>query len=184
MAKFLKWTFYMVAGFALVIFLGLKVLQVQTKKYSPEDLVTYSEAGNQLSVFYNRPFKKGRDIFGSLVPFGEVWRTGANEATIFSVKKRIEFGGKKLPAGNYTLWTIPGPDLWTVIVNSKQYPWGITEDGQPSREANADVLQVQVPVKETPDDIEQFTIAFAGQGENPDLVFKWANTEVSVPLRW
>ena len=184
MAKFLKWTLFIVAGLAVVLFLAFQVLKSQTKKHSPEERLTYQEAGNELSVFYNRPYKKGRKIFGELVPYGEVWRTGANEPTTFSVKKKIEFGGKELPPGNYTLWTIPQQDSWTVIVNAKHYGWGVNMNGVASREPDADVLQVVVPVKETMQETEQFTIAFAGSGAHPELVFKWDVVEVSVPMSW
>jgi hypothetical protein len=184
MFKYLRWTFYILAGFALFLFIGFKVLQHQTKSHSPEEVVNYEGGNNELSVFYNRPYMKGRKIFGELVPFGEVWRTGANEATTFSCEKSINFGGKQLPAGLYTLWTIPGPDAWTVILNRRQYSWGVNNSGLPSREADADVLQVEVPVETTPDETEQFTIAFEGQGRQPELVLNWEHTKVEVPISW
>ncbi|PHN04407.1 DUF2911 domain-containing protein [Flavilitoribacter nigricans] len=184
MFKFLKWTFYIVAGFALLLFVGFKVLQLQTKRYSPEDTVTYKAAGNELMVYYNRPYKKERAIFGSLVPFGEVWRTGANEATTFSTEDRITFGGKKLRAGTYTLWTVPGPDSWKVIINDRQYTWGVTTDGIASRDPAADVLEVDVPVEKTKREVEQFTINFVGSGRKPDLVLSWDETQISIPINW
>lgn len=184
MIKFLKWTFYIVAGFALLLFVGFKVLQFQTKKYSPEDTVTYKGGGNEIVVFYNRPFKKERQIFGSLVPYGEVWRTGANEATTFSTEDRINFGGKPLPSGHYTIWTIPGPDTWEVILNNKHYSWGVTTNGIASRDPEADVLKIEVPVELTKSTVDQFTIDFIGGGRSPDLVFSWDDTRVKVPISW
>lgn len=184
MIKFLKWTFYIVAGFALLLFIGFKALEFQTKRYSPEDTVSYKGGNNQMAVHYNRPYKKERPIFGSLVPFGEVWRTGANEPTTFSTGKRINFGGQTLPPGNYTLWTIPGPETWSIILNNKQYSWGITSEGVASRQPESDVLQVDVPAESTKSTVEQFTIDFVGGGRNPSLVFSWDNTEVSVPISW
>lgn len=184
MGKFLKWTFYIVAGIALTLVVAFEVLELQTKRYSPEDTVTYNEGGNKLAVYYNRPYKKDRKIFGSLVPFGEVWRTGANEATTFSTQKRINFGGKELPAGTYTLWTVPGSDRWQVILNKGQYAWGIKADGTASREPEADVVAIDVPVSSAPNEMEQFTIDFAGQGKSPQLVLSWDKTQVSIPLRW
>ncbi|MCB0628347.1 MAG: DUF2911 domain-containing protein [Saprospiraceae bacterium] len=184
MGKYLKWTFYILVGFALMLIIGFKILQFQTKKYSPEEVVNYNGGGNELSVFYNRPFMKDRKIFGGLVPFGEVWRTGANEATTFSSEKTITFGGKKLPAGHYTLWTIPGPEEWKIILNNKQYSWGVNNDGLPSRQPSADVLEVEVPVQTTPEETEQFTIVFEGQGRKPELVLNWEKTKVEVPISW
>ena len=184
MAKFLKWTFYILAGLAVLLFVGFKVLESQTKKNSPEDRVTYKEGGNVLAIFYNRPYKKDRQIFGGLVPYHEVWRTGANEATTFSSKKPINFGGKSLPAGEYTLWTIPGPEEWSVILNGKQYPWGVSFGGVASREAEADIVKVEAPSTQTTEEIEQFTIDFEGSGSTPSLVLSWDQTKVSVPISW
>ena len=182
MTKFLKWTFFILAGLAVVLFIAFKVLQTQTKKHSPEDTVTYVEGNTELSVFYNRPSKKGREIFGNLVPYGEVWRTGANEATTFSTNKEIDFGGKKLPVGEYTLWTIPGPDKWTVIINGKQYPWGVSFKGIASREPEADIIQVEVPVSNNVNVVELFTIAFEGSGKQPVLTLSWDLTKVEIPI--
>lgn len=184
MTKFLKWTFFILAGLAVVLFAGFKVLQIQTKKHSPEETVSYKQEGNELVVFYNRPSKKGRQVFGELVPYGQVWRTGANEATTFFTEKRINFGGKSLPPGEYTLWTIPGTDQWQVIINKKQYPWGVNLDGTATREPEADVLQVEVPAGETEAVTEQFTIDFEGSGSNPEMVLRWDRTEVRIPVSW
>lgn len=184
MIKFLKWTFYILAGFALLLFIGFKVLQLQTKKYSPEDTVIYESGGNELTVFYNRPYKKERVIFGNLVPFGEVWRTGANEATTFSTKKRISFGGRPLASGEYTLWTIPGEEEWQVIINKKQYSWGISGSGTASRDPAADVLQIAAPVKHTQTVTEQFTIDFTGKGKRADMILRWDDVRIVVPISW
>lgn len=135
-----------------------------------------------MAVFYNRPYKKDRVIFGELVPYGEVWRTGANEATTFTTTKDIQFGGQQLPAGSYTLWTIPGQEEWTVIINSKQYSWGVNFQAQASRDPEADVLQVKVPVQRTETPVEQFTIDFMEEAGNTALVLMWDDTKVSVPL--
>ncbi len=99
-----------------------------TKAYSPEETVTYEENSLDLEVFYNRPYKKDRVIFGGLVPYGQVWRTGANEATTFSTNEDLLIDGSTLEAGKYTLWTIPMENSWKVIFNSKMYPWGINLD--------------------------------------------------------
>ena len=165
------------------LFAAFKVMQSQTKKHSPEDTVTYTSGDLTLSVFYNRPYKKGRDIFGALVPYGEVWRTGANEATIFSTKTDLSIGGHTLPAGKYTLWTVPGPEQWTVIFNEKEYGWGVSFGGKASRDPAADVLEVKAPVQRLQEPVEQFTISFA-QGEAPALQLMWDLTRVSVPVEY
>jgi hypothetical protein len=181
MKKILKWVLITFASLAVVLFIAFQIMRTQTKKHSPEATVELSEGDLQLSVFYNRPYKKGREIFGGLVPYGEVWRTGANEATTFTTNKDLMIDGQILPAGKYTLWTIPGPDQWTVIFNGKQYSWGVNFNGKPSREPEADVLEVQVPVQTLEQPVEQFTISFE-EGENLSLALEWDRTRVAVPL--
>jgi Protein of unknown function (DUF2911) len=166
---------------AVLLFVGYKYLQATTKKASPEATVEFKKDGADVSVFYCRPSKKGREIFGSLVPYGKVWRTGANEATTFTTAKDLTVNGKNLPAGKYTLWTIPEKDQWTVIFNNKQYGWGVSFGGEASREVAADVLQVQVPVEALPTSQEQFTISFDEAA--PAMVLAWDKTKVSVPLK-
>jgi hypothetical protein len=181
MNKFLKWTAIIVGILAVVLFVAFQFLQSQTKKASPEDTVTYVNGATNLSVFYCRPSKKGREIFGKLVPFGQVWRTGANEATTFTTNKDLTIGGKALPAGKYTLWTIPEKDQWAVIFNKKEYAWGVNFDTKASREPEADVLQIQVPVEVLSVPVEQFTISFDKQTQLA-LVLAWDNVKVSVPI--
>ncbi|MBX2974364.1 MAG: DUF2911 domain-containing protein, partial [Flavobacteriales bacterium] len=124
--------------------------------------------------------KKGREIFGELVPYGKVWRTGANEATTIEVNKDIRVGGLPLAAGKYTLWTIPQATSWTVILNSKSYSWGVTYGGEAQRDPAADVVNVEVPVQELPDVVEQFTIDVTA--EPAALNLTWDRTAVSVPI--
>ena len=119
-------------------------------------------------------------IFGELVPYGKVWRTDANEATTVEVDKDIKLGGQPLPAGKYTLWTIPQPDAWTVILNSKSYSWGVTYGGEAQLDPTADVLRVEVPVQELPTEVEMFTIDVSSTP--PALNLKWDRTGVSLPL--
>jgi len=154
-----------------------------TKSYSPEDTVEYNSGDLHLEVFYNRPYKKDREIFGGLVPYNEVWRTGANEATTFTTSKDILVDGSPLPAGTYTLWTIPMEDSWKVIFNSEMYPWGITADKLPSRVADYDVLTIEVPVRKLKNSVEQFTINFEEQREFINLNLAWDQTLIRVPIR-
>lgn len=181
MKKIFKWTAIVVAVLAVLLFVAFKFLQYNTKKNSPEATVEYKKDGIELSVFYCRPSKKGRDIFGGLLPYGKIWRTGANEATTFTTNQALSIGGKTLPAGTYTLWTIPGPSEWTVIFNSKMYGWGVNFNSEASREPEADVLQVTVPVETLTESTEMFTISFSEP--TPSLVLAWDKTKVSVPLK-
>jgi len=102
---------------AVVAFIGFMQLK-NTKSFSPEEEVVFVQGDLKITVFYNRPSKKGREIFGGLVPFNQVWRTGANEATTFESNKDINFDGQTLRAGKYSVWTIPRETTWTIIFNS------------------------------------------------------------------
>lgn len=181
MKKALKWIGIVLAALAVIMIIGFQVLKSQTKKHSPEDTVELVQGGAEISVFYNRPSKKGRDIFGGLVPYDEVWRTGANEATTFSTNKDLTIDNQTLPAGEYTLWTIPDEDSWTVIFNKKMYSWGVSFGGVASREPEADVLKTMVSVEPLSEVVETFTIRLE---ENPmALTMSWDQTKVSVPIQ-
>ena len=166
-----------------VIMVSYIIFKNNTKSFSPEDTVEYSHGDLDLEVFYNRPYKKDRQIFGGLVPYNEVWRTGANEATTFSTSKDILVDGSLLPKGTYTLWTIPMEKSWKVIFNSEMYPWGITADGQPSRLPDYDVLTIEAPVKTLKNPVEQFTIFFNEKQGFINLNFAWDKTLVQIPIK-
>ena len=183
MSKKLKWSLIAALIFSLVVLATYYVLRVRTKSYSPEDTVTYVQGDLELEVFYNRPYKKGREIFGGLVPYGEVWRTGANEATTFTTNKDLLIDGSLLQAGVYSLWTIPGPESWKLIFNSKMYPWGITTKGEPSREPEYDVLTLELPVNTTYNTTEQFTIYFEEANDFILMFLAWDRTVITVPIK-
>ena len=184
MRKFLIFSAF---GVVLITILVLVVRQVQfknKKSHSPEEEVFYSDGELKLRVFYNRPYKKNREIFGGLVPFGKVWRTGANEATVFETNKIITIEGKKLNPGTYTIWTIPDSTTWMVIFNSESGQWGINHKGEPNRNPSLDVLTIPVHAVKQERVFEQFTIAFEKVGEDAEMVLLWDNTVVSVPFSY
>ena len=111
-----------------------------------------------------------------------MWRTGANEPTTFTSNKDLQINDQTLPAGKYTLWTIPGQDQWTVIFNSKEYGWGVNFRAQASRDLAADALQIKVPVEKLTSSVEQFTITFE-KGTPLKLTVAWDQTKVSVPIQ-
>lgn len=162
---------------------GVLLWRYATKARSPEDTSVYSEGSLEMEVVYNRPNKKGRVIFGELVPYGEVWRTGANEATTFSTNKNIFVDGSELKEGTYTLWTIPQKDSWKVIFNSKMYPWGINLDKVASREPDFDALVLEVPTYKLQDTLEQFSIYFEKSNDLILLNLAWEATKVVVPIK-
>ncbi|MBT8273577.1 MAG: DUF2911 domain-containing protein [Bacteroidia bacterium] len=153
------------------------------KRLSPKDTVEFKLNDLKLEVFYNRPSKRDREVFGGLVPYKKVWRTGANEATTFKTNKPLKIGNDSLAKGRYTLWTIPNEEQWQVIFNSKQYPWGVDETMQPMRDPEFDVLTIEVPVQILSKPVEQFTIAFDNSTDNLSLTMAWDQTKISVPLK-
>lgn len=181
--------FIIVAGVAvaLLIILGFVAkffVKQHDKSFSPEEEVTYTSGDLIIRVFYNRPFKKDREIFGGLVPYGKVWRTGANEATTFETNKDILIEGRTLKKGKYTLWTIPGEDAWKVIFNSEYGQWGIGSDGEANRNPKNDVLALDVFAVQQERVFEQFTISFERVGEDAEMVLIWDKTLVAVPFSY
>ncbi len=179
--KALKW----IIGIVLVLlvggYFGFDYMKQETKKHSPQETINYNAGDFSMSVTYSRPYKKGREIFGDLVPYEKVWRTGANEPTIFKCNQTVTIGDQDLPAGTYTLWTIPYSSQWTVIWNSKQYGWGVGLDGEPSRDEEYDVLKINVPTSDTKNTVEQFTIDFQ---YHVNMRMAWDDTQVMVPMMY
>ena len=184
--KFLKWLLIVILVLVLAFFLfGKSYLKEQTKKISPEITATYGKNGMDLTVNYSSPFKKGRVIFGELVPYDMVWRTGANEPTTFTTGSNINIGGKSLPAGSYSLWTIPGKETWTFIFNNEIPDWGVTilsGGKKTTRNVDADVFQINVPVQQLSQTIESLSIDFE-ENEQLYLSLSWDKTKVSLPIK-
>ena len=133
--------------------------------------------GKTITVDYSSPRMKGRKIFGDLVPYGEVWRTGANEATTFVTTANVNVGGKSVPAGSYTIFTVPNKDKWTLIVNKKTGEWGI-----PYKYEADELVRTDMKVSSTPSAVENFTIALAPMGGSCTLNISWENTQASVSI--
>jgi len=143
---------------------------------SVRDTVRASVAGAQLLVDYGRPLKRGRTVFGTVVPWGSVWRTGANAATQFRTDKALEMGGVLVPAGFYTLWTIPTSGGWKLIINGETGQWG-TE-----HKAERDLYQVDMQVSSLTRTVEQFTIGVAPGGQGGTLTLEWDQTRAAIPF--
>src|SRR5712671_7230239 len=134
-------------------------------------------AGKTIKTDYSSPRAKGRKIYGELVPFGKVWRTGANEATAFVTSADVQVGGKDVPAGKYTLFTIPNADKWTLIINKKTGEWGI-----PYKYESDEVARVDMKVSKLSSPVENFTIAFDKSGSGCALQMEWETTRASVDI--
>src|SRR6202046_2892797 len=133
--------------------------------------------GKTLKTDYSSPRIKGRKIYGDLVPFGEVWRTGANDATTFITSADVVIGGKTIPAGSYTIFTVPAADKWTLIVKKKTGEWGIPYKYE------SDVMgRVDMKVSKLPSPLENFTIAYDKAGSGCTLRIDWETTRASVAI--
>ena len=175
--------FSITLGIIVLLIIGAWVIFLQnTKSHSPEADVAYKANDLAIHIYYNRPYKKGREIFGSLVPYGKVWRTGANEATVFETNKNLLFNGKTLKAGKYSLWSIPTEQNWTLIFNSEYGQWGIDFNGEANRDTKNDVFSVEAPVLIQGKEFEQFTISVENNGEELELILIWDKTLVSIPF--
>lgn len=183
--KFIKWFFIVAVVLSLlVVFVGMPYMKTQTKKHSPEKTANYTKNGMDMAVNYSSPSKKNRVIFGALVPYDVVWRTGANEPTTFTTASDIMVIDKKLPAGSYSLWTKPMKESWEVIFNKEIPDWGVTilsGGKETTRNAEHDILQVEVPVHHMTQSAEFFTINFE-EKEQLYLSLFWDKTKVNVPI--
>jgi hypothetical protein len=156
--------------FSFVVFLGLSACS-QEKQVSPHETAT----GSDISVRYGRPYKKGRDIFGGLIPYGKVYRCGADSATTVTFDKDASFGGKMVKAGTYTFFVIPNKESWTIILNGQLGQWGAYDY---DKYKDKDVIHVDVPVSKTDKVVEQLTISLPPS----EMIIEWDQTQVSIPV--
>ena len=133
--------------------------------------------GKTVTVDYSSPRAKGRKIFGGLVPYGQVWRAGANEATSVVTTGDISVGGKTVPAGKYTMFAIPGEDKWTLVISKKTSEWGTAYPGPEN-----DLARIDMKVSKPSAPVENFTIAFDQSGNGCTVHMEWENTRASVEI--
>jgi len=178
-----------IASIILVIIIAMPLLRKYTKSHSPQDIAEYTNSDLSLKVFYSKPYKKDRLIFGNeedgaLVPYGSKWRTGANEATEIEVSSKILINDQELSPGRYSLYTIPGADQWIVAFNENTDYWGINLFGETFDESK-DVLRVSAPVRETSKVYEQFQITFKEDSSNNLMMnFTWDKTQASLLISY
>jgi hypothetical protein len=150
---------------------------------SPYDSTVVALGDAQAKVCYGRPARRDREIFGGLVPFDTLWRTGANEPTTIHVPVAAEIAGVAVQPGSYSLYTVPGREQWTIIVNRSVDQWGIESQYTEAVRAQ-EVGRGQVPVEAIPTAEETFTIdAEQTAPDAANLVLTWENTRVRVPIR-
>ncbi|MFB3812997.1 MAG: DUF2911 domain-containing protein [Terriglobales bacterium] len=148
----------------------------QRQPLSPRGQTTFTFAdGKQISVDYGRPYMRGRKIMGGLVPYNKIWRTGANEATRFETQADLILASTRVPAGKYSVYTIPGEQSWTIILNKQTGQSGTVYNQE------QDLARVTVTPTRLDSPVDQFTISFEQRGPNAGVMkLEWENTSVPV----
>jgi hypothetical protein len=149
----------------------------KTRPSPPASATCDLGGGKTIKTDYSSPRMKGRKIYGDLVPFGEVWRTGANEATTFVPSADVVVGGKTVPAGSYTIFTVPAADKWTLIINKQTGEWGT-----PYKYESEELARVDMKVSKLPSPVENFTISYDKSGSGCAMHIDWETTRASLDI--
>jgi hypothetical protein len=166
--------------------MGLAVLTIpaksqQTKPSPAATTQCQLPGGKTITTDYSSPRMRGRKIYGDLVPWGKVWRAGANEATTFVTTADVSVGGKTVPAGSYTIFVVPTAEKWTLIVQKTTGEWGIPYP--PTKPADAgELLRTDMTVSSLPAPLENFTIAYDQTNGGCTLHMDWETTRASVNI--
>ncbi|MGH9348850.1 MAG: DUF2911 domain-containing protein [Vicinamibacterales bacterium] len=152
------------------------VASQEKKRASPHETVSATVDGAKISVTYGRPYAKGRKIVGGLVPYGQVWRTGADEATTLVTDEALMFGSTHVSPGTYTLYTLPSEKEWQLIINKQTGQWGTAYDQA------QDLARIPMTVSATGAPVEQLTIAIADTPGGGELRLSWENTQATAPF--
>ncbi len=171
----MKSFFFAVATSLLFSIPGISHAQTSTNnRVSPMDSVKAQIQNLDIEIVYSRPYLKGREFGKDIVPYGKLWRTGANEATTFEISNDIAINDKVLPAGKYSLYTIPNEDKTIVIFNKEWNQWGTKYD------ESQDVLRIEVPTEKIDEPVEQFTIEVEDDG---DVELAWGTFECGFKIK-
>ena len=173
----MKRLFIIIGIIAVVLLVAFFALRAWTKSGSPEAIAQVDQNDLKIKVEYCQPYKKGRKIFGGLVPYGKVWRTGANEATIVTFDQNVVVAGQPLDKGDYSLWTIPSKDGWIAVFNGETGQWGTNYD------QTKDILRVPVVSRKHSPQAEQFYISFSPTDNGTNMLLTWDETEAVVPIQ-
>jgi hypothetical protein len=174
---------YLAVGVSLVLIAATMAMaqqqpQDKSKRPSPPGTAEVTLKGKKITIDYSRPYLKGRKVGQELAPYGKVWRTGANEATAFTTETDLTIGGVKVPAGKYTLYTLPSEGTWKLIINKETGQWGTKYD------ESQDLARIDMKKSPLQQPVEQFTISFNKTSDTAaDLNLDWENTRVSVAVK-
>ncbi|MEO6726927.1 MAG: DUF2911 domain-containing protein [Blastocatellia bacterium] len=157
--------------------LVMVVVAIAAQKPSPPKSAEMMLNGKKITIKYSAPSMRGRKIVGGLVPYGQVWRTGANEATTLVTEADLMFGNVAVPKGSYTLYTLPSETGWKLIINKQTGQWGTQYSEQ------QDLARIDMKITKTAAPVEQFVITLAPAGKGGVLKMEWENTSASVDLK-
>lgn len=167
---------------AVLVISAMLYLNYRNRSLSPPGHAQYHKGDLTIEIPYSRPSKRGRLIFGSaddgaLLPYGKYWRLGANEATEVTFSRDITFNGQPVQAGTYRMYAVPGKDTFEISLNSELGKWGYAEP-----DYSLDLLKTKVPVEQSNDQVEQFTIRFEEAGGTVLIVCEWDNVKIKIPV--
>ncbi|HUO33888.1 MAG TPA: DUF2911 domain-containing protein [Candidatus Acidoferrum sp.] len=173
----LAWICCLILGW-MALAAPARAQQDKSKRPSPPAQATFTfPDGKTITMDYSSPRMRGRKIYGGLVPYGQVWRTGANEATTFVTTADLDVGGTTVPAGSYTIFSIPEEGKWTLIISKTTGEWGTKYSG-----AADDLARIPMKSSSLPSPVEDFLIAFEKTGNGCVLHFDWEKTRASVRI--
>jgi len=168
---------FLLAALAVGACGSLMLVQAQDRK-SPHEAVSATFGGDKIEIVYGRPYAKGREIVGGLIPFDKVWRTGADEATVLRTPADLMLGSLHVPKGEYSIFTLPREGGCTLIVNKTAKQWGAFD-----YDATQDLGRVEMTTSELSEFVEQFTIDFVKNSESSGVLrMRWENSEASIAL--
>ncbi|MEQ8925847.1 MAG: DUF2911 domain-containing protein [Fulvivirga sp.] len=171
---------FLVISTTVLLFNTSIAQEAVTPRPSPLAMQTMKYEDTYVKVTYSQPHKRDREIFGNLVPYGQVWRTGANEATEITLTGDLVVVQDTLERGTYSIFTVPNPDNWTIIFNKNLGQWGSYNYTE-----KADAMRVQIPTSKLKDVVyEPFTISFDQKNETATMNFIWDDVKVSLPIKF
>jgi hypothetical protein len=176
----MRWRYLITFSLLTFVLAGLAAQPPQADKSqrpSPPGTAEVTLKGKKITIEYSRPSLKGRHVGQELAPYGKVWRTGANEATSLVTEADLTIGGANVPAGKYTLYSLPSEGTWKLIINKQTGQWGTVYN------ESQDLTRVDMRKSQLPQPVEQFTISFDAKSDiSADLVLEWENLRLSVPV--
>lgn len=170
-------TTWLIIGGVVLLLILIGVYLRWSGSRSPKAVAQVTQNGISLKVIYSQPSKRDRTVFGGVVKYDKVWRTGANAATLIELAQDVRLGGNRLAKGRYSLYTIPTPTDWTVIINRRTGQWGV------SYKEDADIMRLTAPTRTYTPPAEQFFISFEPQPSGVNMLLTWDETQVVIPIQ-